>query len=162
MLWGSSYMVIGQGIDKVTAARWASLFCIGITVGRALSGFLTMRFSDPVMIRMGQALLLVGIAVMLVPLPHHAGVLGGLVIIGLGCAPIYPCVIHSTPSYFGEDKSQAIVGVQMACAYIGSMLMPPLFGLIAQYVSIRLFPFYMLFFLALMVAMHESLRRKRA
>lgn len=162
MLWGSSYMVIGQGIDKVTAARWASLFCIGITVGRALSGFLTMRFSDPVMIRMGQALLLVGIAVMLVPLPHHAGVLGGLVIIGLGCAPIYPCVIHSTPSYFGEDKSQAIVGVQMACAYIGSMLMPPLFGLIAQYVSIRLFPFYMLFFLALMIAMHESLRRKRA
>lgn len=162
MLWGSSYMVLGHGIDKVTAARWASLFVIGITVGRALSGFMTMRFSDPTMIRIGQALVLTGIVVMLLPLPNHVGVLGGLVIAGLGCAPIYPCVIHSTPAYFGEDRSQAIVGVQMACAYIGSMLMPPLFGLIAQYVSISLFPFYMLALLVLMVVMHESLRVKRA
>lgn len=162
MLWGSSFMVLGHGIDEITAARWASLFCIGITVGRALSGFLTMRFDDPTMIRIGQATLLLGLLLMILPLPNNGGVLVGLVIIGLGCAPIYPCVIHSTPAYFGEENSQAIVGVQMAFAYMGSMLMPPVFGLIAQYVSIGLFPLFLFTFLVLMVVMHEMLRRKRA
>ena len=162
MLWGSSYLVMAEGIDATTAATWASLFCIGITVGRGLSGFLTMRMSDPAMIRLGQTLVLAGVAVMLLPLPAHMGPLAGLVMVGLGCAPIYPCVIHSTPAYFGEERSQAIVGVQMACAYVGSMLMPPLFGLIAQHVSIRLFPFYLIAFLIIMTFMHERLRRKHA
>ena len=112
------------------------------------------------MIRHGQVLVFAGILTMFVPLPHHLGVVVGLVVIGFGCAPIYPCVIHSTPAYFCEDKSQAIVGMQMACAYVGSMCMPPLFGLIAQHVSVNLFPFYLVVFLALMVAMHETLRRK--
>ncbi|MBT1172118.1 MFS transporter [Bifidobacterium sp. MA2] len=162
MLWGASYMVMGHGIGKASAASWISLFFIGITVGRALSGFLTMRLADHEMIRLGQALILAGIVVMMLPLPNHLGVFAGLTVVGLGCAPVYPCIIHSTPAYFGEENSQAIVGVQMACAYIGSMLMPPLFGLIAQYVTIDLFPWYLLVFLALMVWMHESLRRKRA
>ena len=160
-LWASSYMVMHVGIDKITAASWASLFYVGITVGRALSGFLTMRFKDPAMIRIGQVLVFAGILIMFVPLPHHLGVVAGLVAIGLGCAPIYPCVIHSTPTYFGEDKSQAIVGVQMACAYTGSLLMPPLFGLLSQYVSVSLYPWYMLILLVLMVAMHERLRKLR-
>ncbi len=160
-LWASSYMVMHSGIDKITAASWASLFYVGITVGRALSGFLTMRFKDPVMIRLGQVLVFAGILTMFVPLPHHLGVVVGLVVIGFGCAPIYPCVIHSTPAYFGEDKSQAIVGVQMACAYVGSLLMPPLFGIIAQYATISLYPWYLLVLLVLMVAMHERLRKLR-
>ncbi len=160
MLWGSSYMVLGKGIDKTTAAMWASLFCIGITVGRLASGFLTMKFNDPTMIRLGQALVLTGIVSMLLPLPYNIGTIVGLMIIGLGCAPIYPCVIHSTPAYFGEDKSQAIVGMQMACAYVGSMCMPPVFGLIAQHISVLWFPLYMLVFLVLMVIMHERLRKK--
>lgn len=160
MLWGSSYMVLGKGIDKTTAAMWASLFCIGITVGRLASGFLTMKFNDPTMIRLGQALVLTGIVSMLLPLPYNIGTIVGLMIIGLGCAPIYPCVIHSTPAYFGEDKSQAIVGMQMACAYVGSMCMPPVFGLIAQHISVLWFPLYMFVFLVLMVIMHESLRKK--
>lgn len=160
MLWGSSYMVLGKGIDKTTAAMWASLFCIGITVGRLASGFLTMKFNDPTMIRLGQALVLTGIVSMLLPLPYNIGTIVGLMIIGLGCAPICPCVIHSTPAYFGEDKSQAIVGMQMACAYVGSMCMPPVFGLIAQHISVLWFPLYMLVFLVLMVIMHESLRKK--
>lgn len=160
-LWASSYMVMHSGIDKITAASWAGLFYVGITVGRALSGFLTMRFKDPVMIRLGQVLVLAGILTMFVPLPHHLGVVVGLVVIGFGCAPIYPCVIHSTPAYFGEDKSQAVVGVQMACAYVGSLLMPPLFGIIAQYVTISLYPWYLLVLLVLMVAMHERLRKLR-
>ena len=160
-LWASSYMVMHSGIDKITAASWASLFYVGITVGRALSCFLTMRFKDPVMIRLGQVLVLAGILVMFVPFPHHLGVVAGLIIVGLGCAPIYPCVIHSTPVYFGEDNSQAIVGVQMACAYVGSLLMPPLFGVIAQYVTTSLYPWYLLVLLVLMVAMHERLRKLR-
>lgn len=160
-LWASSYMVMHAGVDKVTAASWASLFYVGITVGRALSGFLTMRFRDPVMIRIGQMLVLLGVVTMFLPLPHHLGIVAGLIVVGLGCAPIYPCVIHSTPAYFGEENSQAIVGVQMACAYTGTLLMPPLFGIIAQYVTISLYPWYLLLFLVLMVAMHERLRKLR-
>ena len=160
MLWASSYMALGKGIDKTTAAMWGSLFCIGITVGRLASGFLTMKLSDPAMIRLGQVLVLAGVVVMLLPLPHHIGTIAGLMVVGLGCAPIYPCVIHSTPTYFGKDKSQAIVGMQMACAYVGSMCMPPVFGLIAQHVSVNLFPWYLVVFLVLMVVMHETLRKK--
>ena len=160
MLWASSYMALGKGIDKTTAAMWGSLFCIGITVGRLASGFLTMKLSDPAMIRLGQILVLAGVVVMLLPLPHHIGTIAGLMVVGLGCAPIYPCVIHSTPTYFGKDKSQAIVGMQMACAYVGSMCMPPVFGLIAQHVSVNLFPWYLVVFLVLMVVMHETLRKK--
>ena len=160
MLWASSYMVLGNGIDKTTAAMWASFFGIGITAGRVLSGFLTMRFGDPIMIRIGQSVMFLGLIVLFVPLPAHAGTIAGLMLVGLGCAPIYPCVIHSTPDYFGEDKSQAIVGMQMAFAYTGSMLMPPLFGLLAQNISVALFPWFLLACLAVMVIMHESLRRK--
>ena len=160
MLWASSYMVLGSGIDKTTAAMWASFFGIGITAGRLLSGFLTMRFGDPTMIRIGQTVMFIGLVMLFIPLPAHIATITGLMLVGLGCAPIYPCVIHSTPAYFGEDKSQAIVGMQMAFAYTGSMLMPPLFGLLAQNVSITLFPWFLLACLVIMVVMHESLRRK--
>ncbi|KFJ07503.1 MFS transporter [Bifidobacterium tsurumiense] len=160
-LWASSYMVIHGGMDRASAATWASLFYTGITVGRALSGFMTMKFNDPTMIRIGLAVLFVGIAVMVLPVPGNGAIMAGLVLIGLGCAPIYPCVIHSTPAYFGADKSQAIIGVQMASAYVGSLAAPPIFGVIAEYVTIDSFPVYMLAFLLLMVFMHEQLRRKR-
>lgn len=160
MLWASSYMVLGSGIDKTTAAMWASFFGIGITAGRLLSGFLTMRFGDPTMIRIGQTVMFIGLVMLFIPLPAHIATIMGLMLVGLGCAPIYPCVIHSTPAYFGEDKSQAIVGMQMAFAYTGSMLMPPLFGLLAQNISITLFPWFLLACLVIMVVMHESLRRK--
>ncbi|WP_190972072.1 MFS transporter [Bifidobacterium vespertilionis] len=160
-LWASSYMVIHEGVDRTAAASLASLFYVGITVGRALSGFMTMRFDDPTMIRIGQVVLVVGVILIALPLPGIWGTVAGLVTVGLGCAPIYPCVIHSTPAYFGEENSQAIVGVQMASAYVGSLAMPPLFGLIAQYMTISLYPFYLLAFLVLMVWMHERLRVKR-
>ena len=119
-----------------------------------------MRFGDPIMIRIGQSVMFLGLIVLFVPLPAHAGTIAGLMLVGLGCAPIYPCVIHSTPDYFGEDKSQAIVGMQMAFAYVGSMCMPPVFGLIAQHISVNLFPWYLVAFLVLMVVMHETLRKK--
>lgn len=159
MQWASTYLNSQRGIDAKTAAGYASLFFIGITVGRAISGFLTMKFSDAQMIRLGQCLILLGIVCLFLPVGNFAA-LAGLIIIGLGCAPIYPCVIHSTPAYFGTDKSQAIVGVQMASAYIGTTVAPPLFGLIGNHISMSILPVYILLILAVMVLMHERLIKK--
>ncbi|MBQ8231879.1 MAG: MFS transporter [Lachnospiraceae bacterium] len=157
--WASSYMVLQKGIPAETAANYASLFFIGITVGRAINGFLTMKFTDSQMIRAGQAVIAVGIVVMLLPFGNIV-TLAGLILIGLGCAPIYPCIIHSTPEHFGADKSQALIGVQMASAYVGSCLMPPLFGLIANFISASLFPIYLIVFLVIMILAHNSLLKK--
>ena len=159
ILWASSYLHLHKGVPAETAAGYAGLFFIGITAGRALSGFLTMKLSDSRMIRLGQAVTAAGIFTILLPL-HEYVTLAGLALIGLGCAPIYPCVIHSTPEHFGADKSQAVIGVQMASAYIGTCLMPPLFGLIAAYISAALLPLYLLVILTVMVVMHEALLRK--
>lgn len=95
---------------------------------------------------------------MILPFTHNISLIG-LVIIGLGCAPIYPCIIHSIPSNFGADKSQSIIGVQMASAYIGNLLMPPLFGIIANHISPVLFPVYLLLILIVMVVMHIKLNK---
>ena len=86
--------------------------------------------------------------------------LAGLLLVGLGCAPIYPSIIHATPGRFGADRSQAIIGVQMASAYIGNCLMPPLFGVIANHTTISIFPYYLLVILILMGYMHEALQKK--
>lgn len=153
MLWGSSYMVIHNGISAETAAAYASLFCIGITAGRFISGFLTMKFSDRQMIQGGQTLIILGILLLILPFGSAAAI-AGLVVIGCGCAPVYPCIIHSTPAIFGADKSQAVIGVQMASAYIGSCFMPSLFGLIANHISVSLFPVYLLSFNVLMIIMY--------
>ena len=160
-LWASSYLTLYRQIPAQTAASYASLFYIGITGGRAAGGFLTMKFNDTQMIRLGQGLIGCGILVILLPL-GAAAALAGFVIIGLGCAPIYPCVIHSTPAHFGADKSQAIIGIQMASAYAGTCLMPPVFGLIANHISVALLPVYLAVILILMVVMHECLIRKMA
>ena len=158
-LWASSYLTLYKGIPAETAATFASMFFIGITVGRALSGFVTMKFNDTQMIRLGQGIVGIGILLMLLPFGNACALIG-LIVIGLGCAPIYPCVIHSTPAHFGADKSQAIIGIQMASAYVGTCLMPPVFGLIASHISVALLPVYLLVFLVLMVIMHEALNRK--
>ncbi len=160
-LWLSSYLVLHRGISAETAAGFASLFFIGVTIGRALSGFLTMKLNDANMIRLGQVIIAAGIVILMLPLNQYAA-LTGLMLIGLGCAPIYPCIIHSTPEHFGADKSQAIIGVQMASAYVGICLMPPLFGVIANRISVVLFPFYLLLLLLFMFLMHEMLLRRKA
>ena len=159
ILWSSSYLHLHRGVPAETAAGYAGLFFLGITAGRALSGFLTMKLSDPQMIRLGQGLIALGALTLLLPL-HESAALAGLVLVGLGCAPIYPCVIHSTPDHFGADKSQAVIGVQMASAYVGSCLMPPLFGLIANHISPALLPVYLLVILAVMALSHEALLRR--
>lgn len=159
MLWASSYLHLAKGVDAKTAASFAGMFCIGITIGRGINGFIAMKLKDCQMIRMGQAIILTGIIVMILPFGKTVSLIG-FSLVGLGCAPVYPCIIHSTPSHFGAERSQAIIGVQMASAYVGTCLMPPLFGLIANHISIRLLPVYLLILLALMVYMHELLERK--
>lgn len=158
-LWASSYLVLHHGMAAETAAKWAAWFYLGITIGRAFGGFLTMKLSDTAMIRLGQSIIVAGILFLLF-LPGSMAAFAGLILVGLGCAPIYPCIIHSTPVHFGADKSQAVIGVQMASAYVGTCLMPPVFGLIANHISIALFPVILAVILAVMVWMHERLLKK--
>ena len=155
-LWASSYLVLQRGLLEETAAGFASLFYIGITAGRAAGGFLTMKLNDTQMIRLGQGLILCGVVCLLLPLGDMTA-LAGLVMTGLGCAPIYPSIIHSTPVHFGADRSQAMIGVQMASAYVGTCLMPPVFGFLANHISVSLYPVFLLVILFLMVVMHEKM-----
>ena len=160
-LWASSYLTLVRQVPAQTAASFASLFYIGITVGRGICGFLTLKLSDDQMIRLGFAVLGVGIAALLLP-GAQVFALAGLVLVGLGCAPIYPSVIHSTPAHFGAQNSQAVIGIQMSSAYVGNLVMPPLFGLLANNITPALFPFYLLAVLVLMALMHRQLVRKTA
>ena len=160
-MWAASYCTLVRGIDAETAARWASLFYVGITVGRGVCGFLTMKISDQNMIRLGQTLIAAGVVLVLAPLGQGT-LFAGLITVGLGCAPIYPSIIHETPVNFGRDVSMSMTGLQMATAYVGSCLMPPLFGLLAQYVTPTLYPWFLAVILALMFVMAESLHRRTA
>lgn len=157
-LWASSFMVLYKGIDTTTAAKWAALFYLGITVGRFLSGFVTGMLGNKKMVRIGQAIAFLGTVFMLLPLGNISALIG-LILVGLGCAPIYPCLLHETPNNFGADKSQSIMGMQMACAYIGTTLMSPLFGVIAENISIRYYPFYLMIFAVLMFVMVERVNK---
>lgn len=157
--WGSSYLVLHKGLTEETAATFAGLFYIGITIGRALSGFITMKLNDTQMIRLGEVIILLGCIALFLPLGSTIS-LCGFILIGLGCAPIYPSIIHSTPASFGADKSQAVIGVQMAAAYVGTTVMPPLFGIIANNISIALLPLYVFAALLLMFAMYERVVKK--
>ena len=158
-LWASTYLVQKWEFSPETAAGYASMFYIGVTFGRFVNGFLAMRLGDKFLIRMGTGIIAVGIALLFVPL-HSAFALVGFIIIGLGCAPVYPCIIHMTPDVFGADKSQAMIGVQMAFAYVGILAMPPLFGIIAENISVSLLPIYLAVFLGLIFSMHELVLKK--
>ncbi len=156
-LWAASYLVDHHGVDTQSAAAFALLFYLGITVGRFLNGFTADRFGDRTMVRVGLALQAMGLALILVPTVPTA--LAGLVILGLGCAPIYPCCNHATPTHFGRENSHAIVGIQMAAAYCGITFVPPVFGLVAQHLHIGLFPAFLAFFWLMMVLTTEQVNR---
>ena len=158
-LWASSYLVQKYAVGAEHAARYASMFYMGITFGRFLCGFVTGRAGDRRMIRIGIITALTGIVLILLPVRSSVPSLAGLIITGLGCAPIYPSIIHSTPANFGSENSQSIIGIQMASAYVGSTFMPPLFGLIAQHVDIGLYPVYLLIFTVTMLIMSEKLNK---
>ena len=154
-LWAGSYLALYRSFTPERAAGFTGLFFLGITLGRALNGFLTIRFSDSFLTRTGFVIIALGIAAVLLPL-GDALALAGLVLVGLGCAPVYPCIIHATPARFGAERSQAVIGILMAGAYLGNCLMPPLFGLIANHISIGLLPPYLLLLLAVMALSHRQ------
>ena len=156
MSWGCTYLVEAKNIDEPTAAAFASCFFIGMTVGRFLSGFIMDKLGDRKMILLGTCILAIGIVIMLIPTSNHIVSLLALLICGLGCAPIYPCIVHSTPTNFGAENSGAIIGIQMACAYLGSTLMAPFFGVIGKYITFNLLPVYILIFATIMIIMIEK------
>lgn len=156
-LWATSYLVIEKGVDSYNAAKFASLFYIGITGGRFITGFVADKIGDKNMIRIGSSVIILGILAVWLPVDAQWLTLAGLIIIGVGCAPVFPSIIHSTPYNFGKENSQAIIGVQMACAYVGSTFMPPLFGIIAEKISIAFYPLFLLFFIGLLFIMTERL-----
>jgi fucose permease len=163
-LWISSYMNLNRGVPADVAAKWASIFFLGITVGRFLCGFVVDRIGDKNMVRLGQAAIVAGVALIFLS-RRNALCFTGIVLIGLGCAPIYPSLLHETPQNFGPENSQAIMGVQMACAYTGTTLIPPLFGVVADRIDIAALPFCLLLLIVVMIATVERLNaaaRRRA
>ncbi|WP_062519156.1 MFS transporter [Demequina silvatica] len=162
ILWASTYLVTDRGVDAATAAAFASLFLLGITGGRFLAGFVADRIGDRLLIRGGFITVAVGVALIALPLPTDVFALAGLVLAGLGSAPIYPAIIHSTPVNFGRRNSQAIIGIQMAAAYTGSTLAPPLFGALSSWVGLWTFPLFLAALVALGLIMSERLNRRIA
>ena len=149
-LWAGSFMVLALGMEEKLAASYVALFYFGITFGRFLSGFFTMKWKDEQMVLGGSAIVFFGIFLLFTPW-SKALVLPALILIGLGCAPVYPSVIHSTPYNFGVEHSSALIGAQMAAAYVGTLIMPPLFGVLGRSFSMKLFPYYSMFLLLFMV-----------
>ena len=149
-------MVETKGISPEIAASFASLYYIGITVGRGINGFLAMKFSDRFLVRLGLGIIGAGIVFVILPF-HYILTLIGFVIMGLGSAPVYPCIMHMTPEIFGKDKSQRMIGMQMAFAYMGFLTVPPLFGIIANHISIALLPVFILVLLITIIYSHEIL-----
>ena len=154
MGWASTYFAEVKGGSADQAAQYASLFYIGITVSRFLSGFVSEKLGDRKLILTGTAILTCGILLLMIPAASGVAI-AGFIVIGFGCGPIYPCIIHSTPYNFGAENSGAIIGIQMASAYVGSTFMPPLFGLLGNKISFSILPVYIFIFFLLMIVMTE-------
>lgn len=157
-LWGASYLVFERGLEVDQAARLTSLYYLGITVGRIFSGFLTAHFSNRQLVYLGQGV--IGLGLVLLFLPFSATVLPGFLLVGLGCAPIFPSLLHETPVNFGEKNSQTIMGMQMASAYVGITLMPFLFGKIASFTGYGFLLGFLGIFLLLIFGMTREMNRK--
>ncbi len=160
-LWASSYLVYSRGIPAEIAAGFTALFYLGITVGRGICGFIAIKYTDKQMIRTGSLIMAVGVAILLIPFGEITAFIG-IAMVGLGSAPVFPCIIHSTPFNFGTEHSQAIIGVEMAAAYTGNLMMPALFGVIGRGISFGLYPVFLGLALAVMILMYEITLKKVA
>ena len=158
--WAASYFYGHLKTPEAVSAALAGIYYMGITIGRAINGFLTVRFSDRFLVRMGMAGIAAGIIVMVFPVGIYGAVLG-VVLVGLGSAPIYPCIIHATPALFGEERSGAMIGIEMAAAYVGICVMPPLFGLVADAIHVGILPWVLMCLLGVMYISHERLYSTR-
>lgn len=143
ILWGASYLVKVKNMLPESAAGWVSMFFVGITVGRMLSGFISIKLSNRALIRIGAILIIVGLVIMLLPMPVPYTI-AAFIIVGMGLAPIYPSMLHQTPVHFGKENAQATMGFQMAFAYTGTALMPPLFGQLFARATFSLMPYVLL------------------
>ncbi len=158
-MWASSYLVYNRGVAPEIAAGFSALFYLGITVGRGICGFIAMKYNDKQMIRGGSLIMIFGVLVLFIPGGELLAFIG-IGLIGLGSAPVFPCIIHSTPYNFGVKYSQAITGVEMACAYTGTLVMPALFGVLGRAFTFTLYPVYIIILLVSMIAMHETMLKK--
>lgn len=157
MLWSATYLVMVRGMDAARAASMGGLFFIGITAGRGVSGFIAMKLKPRQMVRLGQTLMAAAGVLLLVP--GTAVTLAGILLMGLGCAPVYPNIVQDTPRNYGAENSQAVIGVQMAFAYIGSLFMPTIFGWIAELLGYGILPVFALALTAMMIALFNSQQR---
>ena len=157
-LWGSSFLITEKGIDAATAAQWVSLYWGGLTAGRLVSGFLAIRFNNQQMIRIGELTVLLGVVCLLLPSPQFVCLIG-FILVGAGCAPIYPCMLHETPVRFGKEDAQSMMGFQMAVCYTGSTLLLPFFGLVATKVNVGLLPVFLLVYIVIMLVSSEASNR---
>lgn len=155
-LWGSTFLVDSKGIDPATAAKWLSYYFLGITIGRVMSGFISFKLNNKQMLRLGQTIVLVGALILLLPLANPF-MLVGLILIGLGCAPVYPSMLHETPVRFGEEFSQHVMGLQLAAGNTGALLLPPLFGLVASHLSVNLLPMFLVAYAIILLFSTERL-----
>ncbi|HAS56372.1 MAG TPA: MFS transporter [Firmicutes bacterium] len=153
MQWASTYFVEVKGVDKERSAMLASLFYIGITFGRFISGFFIDKIGDKKAIIIGCSFLFLGIILLSLPINCFPLAISSFIILGFGCGPIYPCFIHSTPTNFGNENSSSIVGLEMTSAYIGTTFMSPLFGLLGNRFGFKIMPIYLIFFALLMTGM---------
>ena len=156
ILWASSYLAGERGFSAEHAAASAAVLYVGITLGRFISGFIADKVGDRGMIRLGTGVVAAALAVLALPGGGELGALLGLGLLGLGNAPVYPAIIHATPANFGAENSQGIIGMQMASAYVGSTLMPPLFGLIANRAGLGWMPLFLALLILLMITMLEA------
>ncbi|MEN8075858.1 MFS transporter [Clostridioides difficile] len=157
-LWASSLLVTNNGLSAESAAKWVSLYYLGITVGRFLAGFIAMKLNNKQMIRVGQVICIMGSVLLIMPI-HNNLQLSGLILIGLGCAPIYPAMLHETPNRFGKELSQGIMGIQMATAYVGSTLVPPLFGALSRVTGFGILPYFLLILMIIMLVSSERVSK---
>ncbi|CAM3997980.1 MFS transporter [Saccharibacillus endophyticus] len=157
-LWGASFLVGARDVSAVTAAGWISLYYGGITIGRLITGFITLKVGNRALILAGQIISVIGAILLMLPLPDVV-VLVGFVLIGLGFAPVYPGLIHETPARFGRANSAKLIGYQMAVAYTGTTFIPPLFGVLASQAGIGLFPIVTLLLVVFMLLSSEQVNR---
>ena len=157
-LWCASYLVGARGIAADRAASWVSLFFLGITLGRMLAGFLSVRMRPAQLVWAGVLFAIVGIALLLSPLDSLLP--AACLLVGLGFAPVYPSMLHRTPVIFGQQASQSVMGIQMAFAYIGSTLMPPLAGALTHLAGMGFLPVFVLGLTALLLIMSERINRR--
>lgn len=160
-LWSGSFLVKVKGMDPASAASWVSSFYAAITLGRFITGFVTFRVKNVDLVRWGSVVIGAGILLLLLPVPLPL-TLAGIMLVGLGCAPIFPCMIHETPAHFGADKAPSIIGIQMAFAYVGTTLLPPFFGLVSNFTTLALLPVFLAVYAVALGFVSERLRARRA